>query len=170
MATIKKKVAPKKAAPKKKAAPVKGAWVPPWAKKAVEEKKTGEKYASKAAMAKHEKGESKKMRMKEGEIPMKRKGGKTCSCGKAGCMTCGGVKKHELGGLQTQMGKIMKSQGQQARKAGLTKKLDGMGLFNMSEMKIKPVRKGATGAELKAEGIALKKKGMALKKKGQSMR
>lgn len=174
-------------------------------KKAVIEKKTGEKYASKAMMAKHEKGESKKMRMMEGEIPMKRKagsmskygdggikksiaeslsdkskttsvakmrkGGKSsCSCGKASCMMCGGVKKHQYGGFQTQMGKIMKSQGQNARRAGLTKKLDGMGLFEMSEMKVKPVRKGATGAELKAEGMALKKKGMALKKKGQNMR
>ena len=89
----------KKAAPKKKVAPVKGAWVPPWAKKAVEEKKTGEKYPSKAAMAKHEKGESKKMRMKEGEIPMKRKGGKSsCSCGKASCMMCGGKHKMRAGG------------------------------------------------------------------------
>ncbi len=73
---------------KKKAVPAKGAWVPPWAKKdaakkktapkkkVVAEKKTGEKYASKAAMAKHEKGESKKMRMKEGEIPMAKGGGK----------------------------------------------------------------------------------------------
>jgi len=34
-------------------------------KKMVTEKATGEKYASKAAMAKHEKGESKKMQMKE---------------------------------------------------------------------------------------------------------
>ena len=56
MATAKKKAAPKK--------------------KAVVEKKTGEKYASKAMMAKHEKGESKKMRMMEGEIPMAKKGGK----------------------------------------------------------------------------------------------
>lgn len=64
MATAKKKVAPKK--------------------KAIVEKKTGEKYASKAMMAKHEKGESKKMRMMEGEIPMKRKGGS--------------VKKYTLGG------------------------------------------------------------------------
>ena len=38
MKKVVKKVAPKKAAPKKKVAPVKGAWVPPWAKKAVEEK------------------------------------------------------------------------------------------------------------------------------------
>jgi hypothetical protein len=34
-------------------------------KKMVTEKATGEKYASKAAMAKHEKGEGKKMQMKE---------------------------------------------------------------------------------------------------------
>jgi hypothetical protein len=54
------------------------------ATKKVIEKKTGEKYASKAMMAKHEKGESKKMRMMEGEIPMKRKGGS--------------VKKYTLGG------------------------------------------------------------------------
>lgn len=76
-------VAKKKAAPKKKA---------------VVEKKTGEKYASKAMMAKHEKGESKKMRMMEGEIPMKRKGGKaSCSCNGKGCMKCGG-KMHRNGG------------------------------------------------------------------------
>lgn len=95
-----KKAAPKKAAPKKKVAPAKGAWTPPWAKKEVKEKKTGEKYASKAAMAKHEKGESKKMRMMEGEIPMAKKGGKakkSCSCGKASCMMCGG-KKYQYGG------------------------------------------------------------------------
>jgi hypothetical protein len=73
---------------KKKAVPAKGAWVPPWAKKdaakkktapkkkVVAEKKTGEKYASKAAMAKHEKGESKKMRMMEGEIKKYADGGK----------------------------------------------------------------------------------------------
>ena len=112
MATIKKKVAPKKAAPKKKAIPVKGAWVPPWAKKAVEEKKTGEKYASKAAMAKHEKGETKKVRMAEGEIPMKRKGGKTscssCSCKGKGCMKCGG-KKYGDGGKTMKSDTIVKS-------------------------------------------------------------
>jgi hypothetical protein len=34
-------------------------------KKMVTEKATGEKYASKAAMAKHEKSEGKKMQMKE---------------------------------------------------------------------------------------------------------
>lgn len=37
--------------------------------KKVEEKATKETYKSKAAMMKHEKGESKKMKMKEGEIP-----------------------------------------------------------------------------------------------------
>lgn len=39
------------------------------------EKKTGEKYMSKAAMMKHEKGESKSMKVKEGEMkaPMKKK-------------------------------------------------------------------------------------------------
>lgn len=79
------KKAVKKAAPKKKA---------------VIEKKTGEKYASKAMMAKHEKGESKKMRMMEGEIPMKRKGGKSCSCGKASCMMCGGKHKMRAGGIK----------------------------------------------------------------------
>lgn len=102
MAVVKKKVA----APKKKVAPVKGAWVPPWAKKAVTEKKTGEKYPSKVAMAKHEKGESKKVRMKEGEIPMARKGGKSsCSCGKASCMMCGGThKKYDNGGKTTTKG------------------------------------------------------------------
>ena len=91
-------VVKKKAAPKKKVAPVKGAWVPPWAKKAVTEKKTGEKYPSKVAMAKHEKGESKKVRKAEGEIPKARNGGKTCSCGKASCMMCGGKHKIEKGG------------------------------------------------------------------------
>ena len=34
-------------------------------KKMVTEKATGEKYGSKASMAKHEKGEGKKMQMKE---------------------------------------------------------------------------------------------------------
>jgi hypothetical protein len=50
------------------------------AKKVVKEKKTGESYASKKSMMKHEKGESKKMKMKEGEMPMKmfKKGGKKC--------------------------------------------------------------------------------------------
>lgn len=62
------KKAVKKAAPKKKA---------------VVEKKTGEKYASKAMMAKHEKGESKKMRMMEGEIPMAKGGGKVSKMKKA---------------------------------------------------------------------------------------
>lgn len=56
-------------------------------KKVVAEKKTGEKYASKAAMAKHEKGESKKMRMMEGEIPMAKKGGKTSKMKFVGKMT-----------------------------------------------------------------------------------
>lgn len=43
--------------------------------KKVVEKKTGEKYTSKAAMMKHEKSESKAMKMKEGEMkaPMKKK-------------------------------------------------------------------------------------------------
>ncbi len=58
-------------------------------KKAVTEKKTGEKYASKAMMAKHEKGESKKMRMMEGEIPMMKKGAKMTK------MKCGG-KMHKM--------------------------------------------------------------------------
>ncbi len=82
MKKVVKKAAPKKATPKKKVAPVKGAWVPPWAKKAVEEKKTG-------------------------EIPMKRKGGKTscssCSCNGKGCMKCGG-KKYGDGGKTTVKG------------------------------------------------------------------
>jgi hypothetical protein len=100
-----------------------------------------------------------------------RKGGKkSCSCGSKGCMKCGGKKYQDGGAFQTQLGKIAKSQGKAARAAGLTKKLDGMGLFEMSEMKVKPVRKGATGAQLKAEGLAMKKKGMAIKKKGQRMR
>lgn len=74
-------------------------------KKAVVEKKTGEKYASKSAMMKHEKGESKKMRMMEGEIPMMKKGGKaSCSCGKAGCAKCGGkMTKMKKGGKMTKM-------------------------------------------------------------------
>lgn len=37
----------------------------------VTEKATGEKYASKAAMTKHEKGESKKMQMKEKVVAKK---------------------------------------------------------------------------------------------------
>jgi hypothetical protein len=44
-------------------------------KKKVTEKATGEKYASKAAMMKHEKGEGKKMRMQE-----KVMGGKSGAC------------------------------------------------------------------------------------------
>ena len=67
MATAKKKAAPKK--------------------KAVMEKKTGEKYASKAMMAKHEKMEPKKMKMMEGEMPM-RKGGKKISVMKKGVKKC----------------------------------------------------------------------------------
>lgn len=51
-------------------------------KKTVVEKKTGEKYASKAAMAKHEKGESKSMQKKEATKPMAKKAmkssGKKC--------------------------------------------------------------------------------------------
>jgi hypothetical protein len=50
-----KKSAAKKSAPVKKAA----------AKKVVVEKKTGEKYASKAAMKKHEGGEGKRMQFME---------------------------------------------------------------------------------------------------------
>ncbi len=72
MAVAKKKTAPAK----KKAVATKGAWTPPWAKKVVAEKKTGEKYASKAAMMKHEKSEPKKVKMAEGEMPMMKKGGK----------------------------------------------------------------------------------------------
>lgn len=69
-------VAKKKTAPKKKAVATKGAWTPPWAKKgAITEKKTGEKYKSKAEMVKHEKGETKKVRAAEGEIPKMKKGG-----------------------------------------------------------------------------------------------
>jgi hypothetical protein len=56
MATAKKKIAPKG--------------------KTILEKKTGEKYASKAVMAKHEKGESKKVRIAEGEIKKMKCGGK----------------------------------------------------------------------------------------------
>jgi hypothetical protein len=67
MATAKKKAAPKK--------------------KVVIEKKTGEKYASKAMMAKHEKMEPKKMKMMEGEMPM-RKGGKKTSMYKKGGKKC----------------------------------------------------------------------------------
>lgn len=71
-------IAKKKAAPKKKV---------------VAEKKTGEKYASKADMMKHEKGESKKMRMMEGEIPMMKKGGKLTMMKKGGK-----VSKMKMGG------------------------------------------------------------------------
>jgi hypothetical protein len=70
--TMKKVMSKKKAAPKKKA---------------VAEKKTGEKYASKAMMAKHEKMESKKMKMMEGEMPM-RAGGKKVSIMKKGGKKC----------------------------------------------------------------------------------
>tara|TARA_R110000868_G_scaffold342356_3_gene603183 strand:+ start:639 stop:773 length:135 start_codon:yes stop_codon:yes gene_type:complete len=42
-------------------------------KKMIVEKATGEKYASKAAMAKHEKGESKKMQAKEKMMYKKKK-------------------------------------------------------------------------------------------------
>ena len=41
--------------------------------KMVTEKATGEKYGSKAAMAKHEKGEGKKMQMKEKSKAKKKK-------------------------------------------------------------------------------------------------
>lgn len=72
-------IAKKKTAPaKKKAVPAKGAWTPPWAKKVITEKKTGEKYASKAAKAKHEKSEPKKVRIAEGEIKKMKMGGKRC--------------------------------------------------------------------------------------------
>ncbi len=47
-------------------------------KKKVVEKGTGEKYASKTAMKKHEKSETPKMKMKEGEMSTYRKGGKKC--------------------------------------------------------------------------------------------
>jgi hypothetical protein len=152
MKKVVKKAAPKKVAPKKKVAPAKGAWVPPWAKKAVEEKKTGEKYASKAAMAKHEKGESKKMRMMEGEIPMAKKGGKakkSCSCGKASCMMCGG-KKYGDGGLT---GIELKRRGQANKRLGASMKLEGQS-------------KKSLGQLMKAAGIRKKKEGMAM----QSMR
>lgn len=42
-------------------------------KKKVTEKATGEKYTSKAAMMKHEKGEGKKMQMKEKMMAKKKK-------------------------------------------------------------------------------------------------
>tara|TARA_R110000868_G_scaffold326313_1_gene587286 strand:+ start:231 stop:362 length:132 start_codon:yes stop_codon:yes gene_type:complete len=42
-------------------------------KKKVTEKATGEKYASKAAMMKHEMGEGKKMQMKEKMMSKKKK-------------------------------------------------------------------------------------------------
>lgn len=54
-------------------------------KKVVMEKKTGEKYASKAMMAKHEKMEPKKMKMMEGEM---RKGGKKVTMYKKGGKKC----------------------------------------------------------------------------------
>jgi len=69
---MKKAVAKKKAAPKKKA---------------VIEKKTGEMYTSKAAMAKHEKSEPKKMAMMEDKMSM-RKGGKKTSMYKKGGKKC----------------------------------------------------------------------------------
>lgn len=46
------------------------------ATKKVKEKATKETYASKKAMAKHEKGESKAMKKAEGEMPMMKKSGK----------------------------------------------------------------------------------------------
>lgn len=117
-------------------------------KKAVVEKKTGEKYASKAAMAKHEKGESKKMRMMEGEIPMKRKGGKTsCSCGKESCMKCGG-KKYQFGGLT---GSELKRRGQATKRLGTSMKLEGQS-------------KKSIGQHMKAAGIRKKQEGMAMSK------
>jgi len=42
------------------------------AKKPIVEKKTGERYASKGAMQKHEKSESKAMQRKEAAKPMKK--------------------------------------------------------------------------------------------------
>ena len=66
-------------------------------------------------------------------------------------------------------GELLKKQGQANRKAGLTKKADGMGLFNVSELKTKPLDKNLTGAQLKTKGEAIKAKGVALKAKGQSM-
>lgn len=42
-------------------------------KKVVVEKSTGEKYMSKSAMIKHEKGEGKKMQMKEKMMTKKKK-------------------------------------------------------------------------------------------------
>jgi len=87
MAIAKKKIAPAK----KKAVPAKGAWTPPWAKKVITEKKTGEKYASKAAKAKHEKSEPKKVRIAEGEIKKKKSGSKVAKMKTIG-------KKYEYGG------------------------------------------------------------------------
>jgi hypothetical protein len=48
--------------------------------KKVKEKKTGETYSSKKAMAKHEKGEPMKKKMMEGEMKSMsfKKGGKKC--------------------------------------------------------------------------------------------
>lgn len=46
--------------------------------KTITEKKTKEKYSSKMSMMKHEKGESKMTKKKEGELPKGKKGGKKC--------------------------------------------------------------------------------------------
>ena len=77
---VKKSASVKKSAAKK-SAPVKKAV----AKKVVE-KKTGERYASKAAMVKHEKGEGPAMRMKEygpmGKEPGKKVAKKSAKRGK----------------------------------------------------------------------------------------
>ena len=140
-----KKAAPKKAAPKKKVAPAKGAWTPPWAKKEVKEKKTGEKYASKAAMAKHEKGESKKMRMMEGEIPMKREGG---------------VKKYNLGGAA--LSRVV------ADKTASKNKLKPSKASSVSNTK--NIVKSAPSDKLKAEGMKLKSAGLKMKNQGAMMK
>jgi len=83
--------------------------------KLLSEKKTGEKYASKSAMMKHEKGESKKMRMMEGEIPMKKKGGTIKKFGDGG-KTAAQLKKEGI--ARRDKGLAMKMQGQAMKKAG----------------------------------------------------
>ena len=90
--------------------------------KLLSEKKTGEKYASKSAMMKHEKGESKKMRMMEGEIPMKKKGGTVKKFGDGGKAVAQlkkeGIARRDKGLAMKMQGQAMKMQGQAMKKAG----------------------------------------------------
>lgn len=80
-------MAAKKSAPVKKSSRVvKKAAVKSAVKKAVVEKKTGERYASKAAMMKHEKGEGRMERTREygpmGKEPAKKVAKKSAKRGK----------------------------------------------------------------------------------------